>query len=75
MCKERSKSEIKYYRTGSTTYRPDLLFCRMVLIVYFVTFEFGLLNVNGFNLISFISLNANLKLLDINLETGQLPPR
>ena len=38
----------------------------MPMDVYFVTFKFGLLNVNDFSLISFISLNANLKLLNIN---------
>ena len=67
MCKDRLKSARKYLQTGCTTNKPDLSFSRMVLIVYFVTFEFGLLNVNGSSLINLISLNANLKLLNINL--------
>ena len=67
MCKERSKSARKYSQTGCTTYRPDLLFCRMFLDAYFVTSKFSLLNVNDFSLIDFISLNVSLKLLKINL--------
>ena len=35
--------------------------------VYYVTSKFGLLNVNDFSLINFISLNANLKLFNKNL--------
>ena len=62
MCQERSKSTTKYLQTGCSTYRPDLLFCRMLLDVYFVTSKFGLLNVNDFSLINFTLLNANLKL-------------
>ena len=67
MCQERSKSTTKYLQTGCSTYRPDLLFCRMLLDVYFVTSKFGLLNVNDFSLINFTSLNANLKLLNKNV--------
>ena len=67
MCKERSKSVRKSLQTGCKTDRPDFSFCRMLLDVYFVTSKFGLLNVNDFSLINFISLNANLKLLNINL--------
>ena len=65
MYKERSKSARKCSKTGCTTYRPDLSFSRTVLIVYFVTSKFGLLNENGFSLINFISLNTNFKLLNI----------
>ena len=39
----------------------------MLLDVYFVTSKFGLLNVNDFSLTNFISLNPNLKLLNINV--------
>ena len=67
MCKEHLKSAQKYLQTGCTTYRPDLLFCRMLFDVYFVISKFGLLNVDDFSLINFISLNANLKLSKINL--------
>ena len=67
MCKERSKSARKYLQTGCTTYRPDLWFCRMLLTVNFVASKFVLLNINGFSLMNFISLNASLKLLNINL--------
>ena len=49
MCKERLKSARKYLQTGCTTYRPDLLFCLMLLGVYFVTSKLGLLNVNDFS--------------------------
>ena len=66
MWKERSKSATKYLQTGYTTYKPDLLFRRMLLDVYFVTSKFGLLNVNDFSLINFISLNTNLELLKID---------
>ena len=66
MWKERSKSARKYLQTGYITYKPDLLFCRMFLDVYFVTSKFGLLNVNDFSLINFISLNTNLELLKID---------
>ena len=65
MYKERSKSARKCSKTGCTTHRPDLSFSQTVLIVYFVTSKFGLLNVNGFSLINFISLNTNFKLLNI----------
>ena len=64
MCKERSKSARKHLQTGCATYRPDLLFCGLLLDVYFVTSKIGFLNVNDLN---FISLNADLKLLNINL--------
>ena len=57
----------KYLQTGCTTYIPDLPFCPMLLIVYFVASKFGLLNVNCFSLINFISLNANLRLMNINV--------
>ena len=55
MYKQRSESERKYLQTGCTIYRPDLSFCRMLLDVYFVTYNFGLLNVNDFSLKKFNS--------------------
>ena len=61
---KRSKSAKK--QTWCTTYRLDLLFCLMLLDVYFVTSKLGLLNLNYFSLKNFILLNANLKLLNIN---------
>ena len=64
MCKERSKSARKYLQTGCTIYRPDLSFDRMLLIVYFVTSKFGLLNVNGFSLINFISLKRKSQIVE-----------
>ena len=67
MCKKRSKRARKYLQTGCTTYRPDLSLCRMFLDVYFISSKFGLLNVNGFSLTKFFSLNASLKFFNINL--------
>ena len=70
MCKEdvRKLPENTYrLDVQSRTYRPDLSFCRMLLDAYFVTSKFGLLNVNNFSLVNFVSLIANLKLLNINL--------
>ena len=63
-CKELSKSARKYLQTGCTIYRPDLSFGRMLLIVYFVTSKFGLLNVNGFSLINFISLKRKSQIVE-----------
>ena len=64
MCKERSKSARKYLQTGFTIYRPDLSFDGMLLIVYFVTSKFGLLNVNGFSSINFISLKRKSQIVE-----------
>ena len=36
----------------------------MLLIVYFVTSKFGLLNVNGFSLINFISLKRKSQIVE-----------
>ena len=62
MCKELSKSARKYLQTGCTIYRPS--FDRMLLIVYFVTSKFGLLNVNGFSSINFISLKRKSQVVE-----------
>ena len=67
MCKESTKSARKYLQNRCTTYRPDLSFRQMLLDAYFVKSKFGLVNVNDFSFINFISLNAILKFLNINL--------
>ena len=43
---------------------PDLSFCRMLLDVYLVTSKFGLLNVNYFSLINFISLKRKPQIIE-----------
>ena len=74
MCKKRSKSERKYLETGCIAYKLDLSFCRMLLIVYFVTSKFRLLNVNEFNKFHFVKRKSQIlvyKSLDKNYNIFQ----